>query len=103
MSVTSHAIETVPIHPQSTEHNAPLARHTEEVNESFVLRPSRQFSFEKRPIPQLRTSRDVLVRVVATGLCGSDVSKSCASAVHAAHWSINRFIIGNMAASGNIL
>ncbi|KAH4956770.1 hypothetical protein HBI78_196480 [Parastagonospora nodorum] len=42
-------------------------------NESFVLSPERQFSFENRSIPALRTSRDVRVRIIATGLCGSDI------------------------------
>jgi L-iditol 2-dehydrogenase len=42
-------------------------------NESFVLTPDKQFHFENRPIPKLRTARDVRVRIIATGLCGSDV------------------------------
>jgi hypothetical protein len=41
-------------------------------NESFVLNPAGYFSFEKRLIPQFRSPRDVRVRIVATGLCGSD-------------------------------
>lgn len=50
----------------------------EETNESFVLNNLKTFVYEDRPIPTLRTSRDVRVRVIATGLCGSDVS-SCPS------------------------
>jgi L-iditol 2-dehydrogenase len=45
-----------------------------ETNKSFVLSAAREFSYEERPAPELRTSRDVRVRVIATGLCGSDVS-----------------------------
>jgi hypothetical protein len=41
-------------------------------NESCVLNPAGYFSFGKRPIPQFRSLRDVRVRIVATGLCGSD-------------------------------
>lgn len=52
-----------------------LSRPSTRTNTSFVLSETRQFSFEKRPIPQLLTSRHVRVRVVATGLCGSDVDR----------------------------
>ncbi|KAB5546892.1 chaperonin 10-like protein, partial [Coniochaeta sp. 2T2.1] len=45
----------------------------DEVNSSFVLSPEREFYYEERPVPELRTPRDVRVRVIATGLCGSDV------------------------------
>lgn len=44
-----------------------------ETNHAFVLSPSRTFSFEDRPLPELKSSRHVRVRIVATGLCGSDV------------------------------
>jgi L-iditol 2-dehydrogenase len=44
-----------------------------ETNNTFVLSPAREFYYDETPIPELRTSRDVRVRVVATGLCGSDV------------------------------
>lgn len=44
-----------------------------ELNESFVLSETRQFSYEKRTVAPLQTSRHVRVRVVATGLCGSDI------------------------------
>lgn len=49
-------------------------RPTVETNRAFVLSPSRAFSFEDRPLPRLQTSRHVRIRIVATGLCGSDVS-----------------------------
>ncbi|QKX52983.1 uncharacterized protein TRUGW13939_00054 [Talaromyces rugulosus] len=42
-------------------------------NRAFVLHPGGQFTFESRSVPTLDSDRDVLVRVVATGLCGSDV------------------------------
>lgn len=44
-----------------------------EINNTFVLTPAREFHYEETPVPELRTSRDIRVRVVATGLCGSDV------------------------------
>lgn len=43
-------------------------------NEAFVLHPGGSFTFEERDIPTLQNDRDILVRVAATGLCGSDVS-----------------------------
>lgn len=52
-------------------------------NQSFVLSPSRTFSFEDRPVPELQTRRHVRVRVIATGLCGSDVSTPLFSAGYA--------------------
>jgi hypothetical protein len=58
--------------------NMPLASSSENpttapINKTFVLSPTKQFSYEDRLIPELRTPRHVRVRVVATGLCGSDV------------------------------
>ncbi|KAF2134002.1 GroES-like protein, partial [Dothidotthia symphoricarpi CBS 119687] len=43
------------------------------VNRALVLSPSLEFSYEERTIPTFRTSRDVIVRIIATGLCGSDI------------------------------
>jgi hypothetical protein len=45
------------------------------VNQAFVLHPGGKFAFEERPKPTLQSDRDVIVRVIATGLCGSDVSE----------------------------
>lgn len=42
-------------------------------NLAFVLKKVGKFDFEKRAKPALQTPRDVLVRVIATRLCGSDV------------------------------
>ncbi|TID21242.1 chlorophyll synthesis pathway protein BchC [Venturia nashicola] len=42
-------------------------------NKSFVLEKQGVFGFQDRPFPSLRSSRDVLVRIEATGICGSDV------------------------------
>ncbi|KAF2683177.1 GroES-like protein, partial [Lentithecium fluviatile CBS 122367] len=50
-----------------------LEKLTDEINFSCVLSASRKFSFEERLVPTLRSSRDVRVRVIATGLCGSDI------------------------------
>ncbi|OGE54799.1 hypothetical protein PENARI_c005G11646 [Penicillium arizonense] len=43
------------------------------VNQAFVLHPGGKFAFEERHKPTLQSDRDVIVRVIATGLCGSDV------------------------------
>lgn len=43
-------------------------------NEAFVLHPGGTFSYEERSKPTIQTSRDVVVQIMATGLCGSDVS-----------------------------
>lgn len=51
----------------------PTKPGTSEINNTFVLTPAREFHYEERPVPELRTSRDIRVRVIATGLCGSDV------------------------------
>ena len=42
-------------------------------NLAFVLRGKRQFYYEARPIPSLPSENHVIVKVCATGLCGSDV------------------------------
>ncbi|KAJ5506769.1 Polyketide synthase enoylreductase [Penicillium expansum] len=44
----------------------------ETTNEAFVLHPGGTFAFEERSVPTLQSDRDVIVRVMATGLCGSD-------------------------------
>ena len=44
------------------------------VNLSFVLDPNLSFSYEEREIPKVEDSRDIIVRIVSTGVCGSDVS-----------------------------
>ncbi|XPS72386.1 hypothetical protein M3J09_004551 [Ascochyta lentis] len=54
--------------------STPDNKRVTETNRSFVLSPSKTFSFEDRPLPQLLSRRHVRIRVVATGLCGSDVS-----------------------------
>ncbi|KAL3445542.1 chaperonin 10-like protein [Aspergillus insuetus] len=50
-----------------------IPTHSESSNQAFVLYPGGRFGFEDREIPTLQSERDVLVRVIATGLCGSDV------------------------------
>ncbi|RAK95409.1 GroES-like protein, partial [Aspergillus ibericus CBS 121593] len=42
------------------------------INRALVLHPGGTFSYTERDIPTIQSDRDVLVRVVATGLCGSD-------------------------------
>jgi len=46
----------------------------EEADLAFVLGVNREFGFEARPRPKPATSKDVVVKVMATGICGSDVS-----------------------------
>ncbi|KAI2897888.1 hypothetical protein CBS147343_5201 [Aspergillus niger] len=43
------------------------------VNRALVLHPGGTFTHSERRIPTIESDRDVLVRVVATGLCGSDI------------------------------
>ncbi|KIV98949.1 chlorophyll synthesis pathway protein BchC [Verruconis gallopava] len=61
---------------------APLAKDTrseqhdtaqELTDRAFVLRKLGEFYYEDRPQPSLQSPRDVLVQIVATGLCGSDI------------------------------
>jgi D-xylulose reductase len=46
------------------------------LNPSIVLSGPGQARLDNRPIPQLRTATDVIVRVGFVGVCGSDVSSS---------------------------
>ncbi|RHZ59277.1 NAD(P)-dependent alcohol dehydrogenase [Aspergillus thermomutatus] len=50
-----------------------VATPNQAINQAFVLHPGGSFEYEKRAVPILESDRDVLVRVIATGLCGSDV------------------------------
>ncbi|KAF7121773.1 hypothetical protein CNMCM5793_009326 [Aspergillus hiratsukae] len=50
-----------------------VARPNQAVNQAFVLHPGGSFDYEQRAVPTLGSDRDVLVRIIATGLCGSDV------------------------------
>ena len=43
-------------------------------NLSFVLGKDLTFSYEDREVPAVEGERDIIVRIVATGVCGSDVS-----------------------------
>lgn len=40
---------------------------------SVVIHAEGDVRVEERPIPQLQTDEDVLVKVVSSGLCGSDI------------------------------
>jgi hypothetical protein len=88
-------------------------RRTVETNCAFVLSPSMAFSFENRPMPKLQTLRHVRIRVVATGLCGSDVranvrtlsssaGRNCLCALVVANLR-TRFIISNTDAFADTL
>ncbi|KAH8434021.1 NAD(P)-dependent alcohol dehydrogenase [Aspergillus melleus] len=57
-------------------------------NEAFVLHPGGQFSFEERSKPTIQSPRDVVVQVMATGLCGSDVH-------YWQHGHIGRYVVEN--------
>ncbi|KAL3477567.1 chaperonin 10-like protein [Aspergillus californicus] len=46
---------------------------TQATDQAFVLHPGGKFTFEERPTPVVQSDRDVIVQVIATGLCGSDV------------------------------
>ncbi|KAK0106248.1 hypothetical protein ONS96_003889 [Cadophora gregata f. sp. sojae] len=45
-------------------------------NQVFVLRKKGDFAYETRRTPNLPTNRHVLVKILATGICGSDVRSS---------------------------
>lgn len=45
----------------------------DKTNEIFVLKRQGEFAYETRSTPELPTSRHVLVKIIATGICGSDV------------------------------
>lgn len=51
----------------------PLMEPSATRNTSFVLSPARKFFYEERPLSQLPTPRHVRVRILVTGLCGSDI------------------------------
>ncbi|KAI5803386.1 chaperonin 10-like protein [Peziza echinospora] len=42
-------------------------------NLSFVLKKVNEVVFEDRPIPELKSDREVLIQIKVTGICGSDV------------------------------
>lgn len=42
-------------------------------NRAFVLRETKCFVYEERPVPDLPSNKHVIVAIKATGLCGSDV------------------------------
>jgi len=42
-------------------------------NPSFVLKAVKDVVFEDRPVPKLRSPKDVRVHIAQTGICGSDV------------------------------
>ncbi|KAJ5049977.1 putative D-xylulose reductase A [Penicillium chrysogenum] len=50
-----------------------VTKAAQTANQAFVLHKGGTFAFEERSKPTLQSDRDVIVRVMATGLCGSDV------------------------------
>ncbi|KAF2437992.1 GroES-like protein [Karstenula rhodostoma CBS 690.94] len=69
--MSTYSLDFEPIYNMSSL--TPEAVLEEELNYSFVLSPAKQFTYEQRPILELPSSRHVRVRVIATGLCGSDI------------------------------
>jgi galactitol-1-phosphate 5-dehydrogenase len=49
---------------------------------SVVIHAEGDVRVEERPIPQLKTDNDVLVKVVSSGLCGSDIPRIFAEGAH---------------------
>ncbi|RAK71377.1 NAD(P)-dependent alcohol dehydrogenase [Aspergillus fijiensis CBS 313.89] len=49
------------------------ADSTQDANLAAVLKPGGSFYYETRKAPEVQSERDVIVKIVATGLCGSDV------------------------------
>jgi D-arabinose 1-dehydrogenase-like Zn-dependent alcohol dehydrogenase len=50
------------------------AKWIQEMNHSFVLRAVKDVAIEDRVAPKLKDPWDVIVQVVQTGICGSDIS-----------------------------
>ncbi|KAJ5479780.1 hypothetical protein N7530_005289 [Penicillium desertorum] len=50
-----------------------VTKAAQTANQAFMLHPGGKFTFEERSKPAIQSDRDVIVRVMATGLCGSDV------------------------------
>lgn len=49
---------------------------------SVVIHAEGNVRVEERPLPQLKTDADVLVKVVSSGLCGSDIPRIFAQGAH---------------------
>ncbi|KAK9456230.1 chaperonin 10-like protein [Dipodascopsis uninucleata] len=43
------------------------------LNPSFVLQKVNEVKFEERPVPSIKSDRDVRIEIKQTGICGSDV------------------------------
>ncbi|KAL4876382.1 chaperonin 10-like protein [Aspergillus karnatakaensis] len=65
-----------------------IAKNDQPENQAFVLYPGGKFGYEERKKPVLQTHRDVIVQVIATGLCGSDVH-------YWQHGRIGRYVVEN--------
>ncbi|KAJ9647012.1 Endo-1,4-beta-xylanase 2 [Coniosporium tulheliwenetii] len=65
--------ESAQNHDQKLNGEKPAWSTQDVPNHAFVLLETRKFGFEERPMPTLQSPRDVLIRVIATGLCGSDI------------------------------
>ncbi|KXJ96120.1 D-xylulose reductase A [Microdochium bolleyi] len=50
-------------------------------NLSFILKKQDEVCFEDRPVPKLKSDKEVLVAVNYTGICGSDVHYWCHGAI----------------------
>ncbi|HEY2455404.1 MAG TPA: galactitol-1-phosphate 5-dehydrogenase [Scandinavium sp.] len=49
---------------------------------SVIIHAEGDVRVEERPIPQLKTDDDVLVKIVSSGLCGSDIPRIFAEGAH---------------------
>ena len=49
---------------------------------SVVIHAEGNVCVEERPIPTLQTENDVMVKVVSSGLCGSDIPRIFAKGAH---------------------
>ncbi|KAL2832590.1 chaperonin 10-like protein [Aspergillus cavernicola] len=65
-----------------------VTHSTQTVNQALILHPGGSFTYEERPKPTLQSDRDVIVKVIATGLCGSDVH-------YWQHGRLGRYIVSN--------
>lgn len=49
---------------------------------SVVIHAEGDVRVEERPMPQLQNDDDVLVKVISSGLCGSDIPRIFAKGAH---------------------
>ena len=68
---------------------------------SVVIHAEGSVRVEERPIPQIQGTDDVLVRIVCSGLCGSDIPRIFAKGAHYYPITLGHEFSGYVAACGD--